>query len=640
MIRLSVVRGNVLFLRKACRAALALPLVSRRDERVGMAGVGLMALWNPAGSITGLAVRVVSRAFAVLMVAVAVGSPLGASAQTAGSEDTLALIEERLRDTVADIVTRNCIGPAEAKPYTVTFYGLPINDPHFSANDRQRINQLVLTGLREARRVAVDVSAAGDAGALVPISGLGTADQSQLATALDRLASSTLPIVLKATRPEPDVARIDLSVFARGAGGAYGCNRSIAFNLALDTLEPKPDSRGSRDYLTLEGAYALALQNLARPLKTASGVYVKGESKSACAYLDRAVERFQDSYYGTGKMDFGTGRVDRDLPDLLLGEPAADSDAATLALAFTVPIQPDDTLDILASLQSRGRLLSRQRFSVAAETEDFDACREQPQVVAVGGPGPDGPEADGGPTVERGDIPPVTGDEVDAGRPDQAEGVPARVVGTDTRPEGVSTDPTPRADGTVPTIPVPLTPGDGNASNPGQGKGTEVAAVDDGPKLVDEPVVIDAIPAPEPPACQENGEILDFSVAPTVGRSGDRLALRALVRQCVPAFFGFGAGKVTPIPVEIFETSQASGGATAYEASPRTRKKLVLQDEDPLGLNKIVLFCSSCAVNPTNQDLVGWLRAIRGMLESDRRSATATLPDGVGYAFGSVEKVN
>ena len=257
----------------------------------------------------------------------------------------------------------------------------------------------------------------------------------------------------------------------------------------------------------------------------------------------------------------------------------------------------------------------------------------------------DGPESNGAAPVEGGDRRASAEDEVELVQPVPAEDVPVRVVEPATPPDGVSTDPTPRADGTIPTIPVPVTPDGGNGSNPGQGAGTDVAAVDDGandegPKPIDEPTVIDAIPAPQPPACQETGEILDFSVAPNVGRNGDRLALRALVRQCVPAFFGFGAGKVTPIPVEIFETSPASGGATAYEASPRTRKKLVLQDEDPLGLNKIVLFCSSCAVNPINQDLVGWLRAIRGMLESDRRSATATLPGGVGYAFGSVEKVN
>ncbi|MCE7030761.1 hypothetical protein [Jiella avicenniae] len=602
-----------------------------------MAGVGSLAFGNPVAgsSFAARAARGLARALTALAVAATVWSTLGSDARAAGSDDTLALIEERLRDTVADVVTRNCIGPEEARPYTVTFYGLPIADPHFSANDRQRINQLVLTGLREARRVAVDVSAAGDAGALAPIAGLGSPDQNQLATALDRLGSSTLPIVLKASRPEPGVARIDLSVFARGAGGAYGCNRSIAFNLALDSLEPRPDSRSSRDYLTLEGAYSLALQALAPRLKSASGVYVKGEKKPDCAFLDRAVERFQDSYYGTGQMDFGAGRVDRDLPDLLLGEPAADGDAATLELAFTVPDQPDDTLDILASLQSRGRLLSRQRFSVAAETEEFDACREKPQpVVARGSEDPqtsDAPGTVGAGADDRAEAP-RSGEGGNGAASDGAsDGRPPKVAGTDGSESGVSTDPTPRADGTIPTVPVPVTPGAGDGSGGGSGSGPDLAAVEPEP----EPIA-----APEPPACREDGEILDFLVAPSVGRTGDRLALRALVRQCTPAFFGFGAGKVTPIPVEIFETSDASGGATSYEASPRTRKKLVLQDADPLGLNKIVLFCSSCVAKPTSQDVVGWLRNVRDMLESDRRSATATLPGGVGYAFGSVEKVN
>ncbi|NDW02925.1 hypothetical protein [Jiella pacifica] len=599
-----------------------------------MAGVGSRAFGNAIAvvSAAGRAAHGLGRASMALAVAATVWSASGAAARAEESGDTLALIEERLRDTVADVVTRNCIGPSEAKPYTVTFYGLPINDPHFSANDRQRINQLVLTGLREARRVAVDVSAAGDAGALAPISGLGRVDRIQLATALDRLGSSTLPIVLKASRPEPGVARIDLSVFARGAGGAYGCNRSIAFNLALDSLEPKPDSRSARDYLTLEGAYGLVLQALAPRLKSASGVYVRSGKKPACAYLDRAVERFQDAYYGTGQMDVGTGRVDRDLPDLLLGEPAEEGDAATLELAFTVPDEPDDTLDVLASLQSRGRLLSRQRFSVAAETDDFDACRERPQAVVENVPEqpqiPDAPGQAGDGTSDRAEAPGPAEDRGDAAPGDAPDGATEPVAGTDGPEDGVSTDPTPRADGTVPTVPVPITPDEADGTGGGSGSGPDVAVADP------EPI------EPPPPACLENGEILDFSVEPSVGRSGDRLALRALVRQCTPAFFGFGAGKVTPIPVEIFETSEASGGATAYEASPRTRKKLVLQDADPLGLNKIVLFCSSCVAEPTSQDVVGWLRNVRDMLESDRRSATATLPGGVGYAFGSVEKVN
>ena len=68
---------------------------------------------------------------------------------------------------------------------------------------------------------------------------------------------------------------------------------------------------------------------------------------------------------------------------------------------------------------------------------------------------------------------------------------------------GVSTDPTPRADGTIPTIPVPVMPDGGNGSNPGQGAGTDVAAVndganDEGPKPNDEPTDIDAVPAPQP----------------------------------------------------------------------------------------------------------------------------------------------
>ena len=146
------------------------------------------------------------------------------------------------------------------------------------------------------------------------------------------------------------------------------------------------DSRSPRDYLTLEGAYRLALSTLSPRLRSLPGVYLKTSADPACAYLDRAAERFQDAYYGNGTMDFGAGR---ELPDLLIDEPAAGSDVATLDLAFTVPRQPADTLDILASLRAKGRLLSRQRYSVAAETDELEACRVEPEVA-------DGPPTSGG----------------------------------------------------------------------------------------------------------------------------------------------------------------------------------------------------------------------------------------------------
>ena len=539
------------------------------------------------------------------------------AALSAGAEDTLDLIEVRLRDTVADILTRNCIGPSEPRPFTVTFYGLPLGDPHFTANDRQRINEIVLRGLREARRVAVDVSAAADAGALAPISGLGERDQNQLATALSRLGSSTLPIVLRATRPEPGVARIDLALFARGADGAYGCNRSIAFNLELDTIEPRGDSRSPRDYLTLDGAFRVALNTLSPRLKSLPGIYLNVTQNPACSYLDRAAERFQDAYYSTGSMDFSAARQTRDLPDLLLGAPLDGSDAATLSLAFTVPRQPADTLDILASLQAGGRLLSSQRFSVAAEADEFDACRQAPQRAEEPQRRPDRPAdqsaVDGNTAADLTQAPKLADLPNQGGEADGAG-------------KGVSTDPAPRADGTLPVVPVPVDPGE----EPADDQAAQTAAVQ--PKPV-------PIMEPEAPVCREAGEILDFSVGPSTGRTGDRLALRALVRQCSPTFFAYAAGKVTPIPVRIFEKSETAAGATAYESSPKTKAKLYLEDTDPLGLNKVVLFCSSCVSEPEKSDLIGWIGGVRDELSGDRRAAAAKLPDGVGYAFGSVEKL-
>ena len=52
-----------------------------------------------------------------------------------------------------------------------------------------------------------------------------------------------------------------------------------------------------------------------------------------------------------------------------------------------------------------------------------------------------------------------------------------------------------------------------------------------------------------------------------------------------------------------------------------------------------MLFCSSCVAEPQKSDLVDWLGGIRDELSSQRRAAAATLPGGVGYAIGSVEKV-
>ncbi|MBO0905777.1 hypothetical protein [Jiella sonneratiae] len=591
-----------------------------------------------------------------LVLAALIAVPLGlraGPASAAGRDDAVRLVASEFERAFAGFSSSNCIGPEERRPYEATFYGIPAGDPHFTDGDRNRINQLVLDGLQAPSSVQKSVSAAANAGALAPITGLGTTDQNQLAAALDKLGSSTFPSVLKASRPEPGVARLDLSVFARGGAGAYGCNRSISFNLALDTLEPMADTRGARDYVTLDGAYRLALDQLAPRLGNVSGVYLKPSETPSCAYVERAVERFEDAYYGSGQMDFAAGRTNRTLPDLLIDAPGADSDAATLELAFTVPDRPDDTFGILASLRAKGRLLSRQRFAVAAESDELDECRARPEpVVEVPG------KSDAG-EAAKDDAATTSTADASAGKPaadgaaagdgsrsavptDGAEGVPSTGAGAGTEAQakvagnkasGVSTDPTPGADGTIPTVPVPVASVDEPGGTSDGGVAGAVAALDDTPQPI-------TVPDPLPPSCSEDGEILDFSVAPSVGHTGDRLALKALVRQCTPAFFAFASGKVTPIPTSVFETSAEGGDTTAYEASPHTRKKLVLQKEDPVGLNKIVLFCSKCIAAPTQKDVVGWLRGIRDELESDRRSSTSTLPGGVGYAFGSVEKVN
>ncbi|MCQ0989165.1 hypothetical protein [Jiella marina] len=524
------------------------------------------------------------------------------TARAQGTDDTLALIEDRLQNTVADILTRNCIGPGEPRPFTVTFYGLPFTDPHFSQNDRERINQTVLTGLREARRVSIDVSAAENAGALAPISGQDASDRTALANALSRLGSSTLPIVLKATRPEPNIARLDMAVFARGAEGAYGCNRSITFNLDLGTLEPVRDSRGFRDYVTLDGAYGMALDSLAPRLKGVTGIWLDTQTDNSCPYISRAVSRFEDAYYGNGQVNFSAGLTDRNLPDFLLEEPGEGDGAATLALKYSVPEGVENTLDLLVSLTAKGRVLSRQRFSVAAETQDLDACRPAPAT------------ADATP-VDGGEVPPT--DPQNAADTGQAGDGADRVASTG-NPDEPGGAPDVARDGTVNSVPQPID--DPDATEPGE----DLATLDQS----------------SAPACQERGEILDFTVGPRIARTGDRLSLRGLVRQCQPVFFAYASGKVTPVPLRIFELGSQPSGAISYESSPETKIKLYLEEQDPVGLNKIVLFCSSCVVNPAQSDLVEWLRGVRDRLASDQRSGAATLPNGVGYAFGSVEKVN
>ena len=456
----------------------------------------------------------------LLFAAMALASlPTAAAAETPSG--ATAAIRQALDRALIDIFTSGCVGPEEARPYSVSFYGLPVADPHFSGNDRNRLNTLVLSAITGAE-AKLNVSPVENAGALAPIASGGEADRAALARVLSQLGTSTLPMVLKATRPTPDAARLDLVVFARDRTGAYRCSRSVTESVGLADLTPTAASASSTDFVTLDGAYRLALGELAPLLADIDTLRLDTSVPQACAYFDRATDRFQDAYYRSGTLDVGAGRTVGPLPALAApqsgDQPQAAGEAdAVLSLRFTVPSDTPGALDLLVTVLKDKRLHYRRSFQVATDGASLDSCMA-------------------------------------------------------------------------------------------------------------------------PPACVERGEIVDFSVGPALTRTGDKLAVRASVRQCQPVFFEIAGGRATPIPLQVFDLLPGPGGATIYRADPKTRQALIVQDGDPVGTHRLGLFCSSCQSDPAQESLGRWLSAIRADLAAGAPDRIDRTENGVGYAIGTFEK--
>ncbi|MCB8838421.1 hypothetical protein [Aurantimonas sp. VKM B-3413] len=443
------------------------------------------------------------------------------SAAAADGPDAAKEIRQALDRTLIDVFTSGCIGADQNSPYSVSFYGLPLADPHFSGNDRSRLNSLVLSAIN-GTEAKLNVSPVENAGALAPISSGGEADREALARALSQLGTSTLPMVLKATRPTPETARLELVVFARDGSGAYRCSRSVTQSVGLADLGPADSAVSSTDFVTLDGAYRLALGDMAPLFADLDTLRLETSVPQTCAFFDRAADRFQDAYYRSGTLDFGAGRTVGRLP--ALAAPQADDRSkaggetdALLSLRFTVPSDTPGALDLLVTFLKDKRLHYRRSYQVATDGASLETCTA-------------------------------------------------------------------------------------------------------------------------PPACVERGEIVDFSVGPALTRTGDKLSVRASVRQCQPVFFAVAGGRATPIPLQIFDLLPGPDGTTIYRADPETRHALIIEESDPIGAHRLGLICSSCTPEPAREVLGRWLSTIRDDLAGDAPDPIAKMPDGVGYAIGTFEK--
>ena len=328
--------------------------------------------------------------FALLLLAAA---PARAQGPAGGSgADAEARIARWMSDTIVDLLAQNCLGPEVGRPLTASVYGLPASEPRFGAVDRERLGDLVLRGVRAARP-RLDVSALAAAGALAPVLEVG--DAGRLAEALSQLGTSALPVVLRARRPAPDVARLEVVVHARGPGGIYRCNRSTALAVSLDDLSPVPDARSGDDLLTPAGANAVLLDTLAGRLGT-DPISLTVDAPP-CALADRLAEGFRDAYARRAAANRSTlgSAAEPALPDILATDADVDAEgkgegegATRLALRYRPRPAPSGVVDLTVTAGESNRETVRRSVAVAVPGGALASCRD-PAPASRSDPGAD-----------------------------------------------------------------------------------------------------------------------------------------------------------------------------------------------------------------------------------------------------------
>ncbi|NDW06978.1 caspase family protein [Jiella pacifica] len=297
-------------------------------------------------------------------------------------------VRTQVTAAIAGILTSNCIAPDAPRPYDLTYLGLPAGDPHVSESLRSRINGALQDAIRGSG-LAINVNAAENARALLPILSFG-AESGQLEQMVNRLYASTFAVAVQVTRPNVDVSRLTIAIFARSEGGSYSCNRTVGINLHMPSFTVIGDFRSSSaDLVELAGAYQAVLAAVAPKLSTATSltfqpdVHVDGN----CGLSERAADTFTTAYFQMQQGELAAWLDGKSLPSLVIGG-GGKSDGIVMDVDYRLPDKDGRIVDLTITIRTGNTVLARRQVLAVADPGMLDGCRPETVVEATAAAAP------------------------------------------------------------------------------------------------------------------------------------------------------------------------------------------------------------------------------------------------------------
>ena len=297
-------------------------------------------------------------------------------------------VRTQVTAAIAGILTSNCIAPDAPRPYDLTYLGLPAGDPHVSESLRSRINGALQEAIRGSG-LAINVNAAENARALLPILGFGAESSRQLEQMVNRLYASTFAVAVQVTRPDVDVSRLTIAIFARSEGGSYSCNRTVGINLHMPSFTVIGDFRSSSaDLVELSGAYQAVLAAVAPKLSAATSltfqpnVHVDGN----CGLSERAADTFTTAYFQMQQGELAAWLDGKSLPSLMIGGGGDKSDGIVMDVDYRLPDKEGRIVDLTITIRTGNTVLARRQTLAVADPGMLDGCRPQTVLEATAAP--------------------------------------------------------------------------------------------------------------------------------------------------------------------------------------------------------------------------------------------------------------
>ncbi|MCE7030207.1 caspase family protein [Jiella avicenniae] len=299
-------------------------------------------------------------------------------------------VRTQVTAAIAGILTSNCIAPDAPRPYDLTYLGLPAGDPHVSESLRSRINGALQEAIRGSG-LAINVNAAENARALLPILGFDAESGRQLEQMVNRLYASTFAVAVQVSRPNVDVSRLTIAIFARSEGGSYSCNRTVGINLHMPSFTVIGDFRSSSaDLVELSGAYQAVLAAVAPKLSTATSltfrpnVHVDGN----CGLSERAADTFTTAYFEMQQGELAAWLDGKSLPSLMIGSGDEKTEGVVMDVDYRLPATDGRTVDLTITIRTGNTVLARRQALAVADPGMLDGCRPETVVEATAAAAP------------------------------------------------------------------------------------------------------------------------------------------------------------------------------------------------------------------------------------------------------------